>query len=99
MAQVLEPPPQGSPRGASWQWRVLPGLSVVHLFGCGCVLSDGRFAVFEGIDASITATFACEMLTLDADGVCWSPLPPMHEPRFRCACGCSSRRVRHRRRR
>ena len=49
MAQVLEPPPHGSPSGASWQWRALPGMSVLHSCGCGCVLSDGRFAVFGGV--------------------------------------------------
>jgi hypothetical protein len=92
MAQVLEPPPHGSPSGASWQWRVLPGMSDLHLCGCGCVLSDGRFAVFGGIDASGTTTSSCEVLILDADGARWSSLPPMHEPRrgFACAAigGC-----------
>jgi hypothetical protein len=91
MAQVLEPPPHGSPSGASWQWRALPGMSVLHDFGGGCVLSDGRFAVVGGEDAS-GAHSSCEVLTLDADGARWSPLPPMHEPRrgFACAAigGC-----------
>jgi hypothetical protein len=37
-----------SPHVASWQWRVLPAMSVVR-GGCGaCVLRDGRFAVFSG---------------------------------------------------
>jgi hypothetical protein len=48
MAQVLEPPPHGSPSGASWQWRALPGMSDLCVHGGGCVLSDGRFAVFGG---------------------------------------------------
>jgi hypothetical protein len=52
MAQVLEPPPHGSPSGASWQWRALPGVSVLHSYGGGCVLSDGRFAIFGGADTS-----------------------------------------------
>jgi hypothetical protein len=87
MAQVLEPPPHGSPSGASWQWRALPGTSVLHrLEGRGCVLSDGRFAVFGGEDPSESATSSCEALTLDADGARWSPLPPMHEPRCGFAC-------------
>jgi hypothetical protein len=86
MAQVLEPPPHGSPSGASWQWRALPGMSVLHDYGGGCVLSDGRFAVFGGIDASSTPISSCEVLTLDADGARWSPLPPMHEPRWGFAC-------------
>jgi hypothetical protein len=92
MAQVLEPPPHGSPSGASWQWRVLPGMSDSHDYGGGCVLSDGRCAVFGGQDASGANTSSCEALTLDADGARWSPLPPMHEPRrgFVCAAigGC-----------
>ena len=47
MAQVLEPPQHGSQNGASWQWRALPGTSVLRHYGSrGCVLSDGRFAVF-----------------------------------------------------
>jgi len=92
MAQVLEPPPHSSLSGASWQWRALPEMSVLHRCGGGCVLSDGRFAVFGGEDASGNATSSCEALTLDADGARWSPLPPMHEPRcwFVCAAigGC-----------
>jgi hypothetical protein len=86
MAQVLEPPPHGSPSGASWQWRALPGMSDLHSFGGGCVLSDGRFAVFGGWEDSGTTTSSCEALTLDADGARWSPLPPMHEPRWGFAC-------------
>jgi hypothetical protein len=87
MAQVLEPPPHGLLSGASWQWRALPGMSVLHSFGGGCVLSDGSFAVvFGGWDASGTTTSLCEVLTLDADGAIWSPLPPMHEPRRGFAC-------------
>jgi len=86
LIQVLEPPPHGSPSGASWQWRALPGTSVLHSYGCGCVLSDGRFAIFGGADAIGTATLSCEVLTLDADGARWSPLPPMNEPRWGFAC-------------
>jgi hypothetical protein len=88
-AQVLEPPPpeHGSPSEASWQWRYLPGMSVGRCGGGGCVLSDGRFAVFGGSGAS------CEALTLDGDIERWDPLPPMHEARrrfFACAAigGC-----------
>jgi hypothetical protein len=86
MAQVLEPPPHGSPSGASWRWRALPGMSDLHSYGGECMLSDGRFAVFGGWDASDTTISSCEALTLDADGARWSPLPPMHEPRWEFAC-------------
>jgi hypothetical protein len=86
MAQVLEPPPHGSPSGASWQWRVLPRMSNLHACGGGCVLSDGRFAVFVGADDNGTTTSSCEVLTFNVDGARWSPLPPMHKPRCGFAC-------------
>jgi len=81
MAQILEPPPHGSSSEASWQWRALPGMSVKRVQGVGCVLSDGRFAVFGGGDAYGNGinTSSGEALTLDADGARWSPLPPIHE--------------------
>jgi hypothetical protein len=42
-AQVMEPPPQGSPSGASWQWRALPEMGDAHRYGTvECVLSDDR---------------------------------------------------------
>jgi hypothetical protein len=102
-AQVLEPPPpppppeHGSPAAASCQWRYLPGMSVGHAFGGGCVLSDGRFAVFGGCaDNSFTPAASCEVLTLDTELYAhierWDPLPPTHEARkgFACAAigGC-----------
>jgi hypothetical protein len=87
IAQVLEPPPHEAPSEASWRWRALPGTSVFHANGgAGCVLSDGRFAVFGGIDASDTTSSSCEALTLDSDGERWDVLSPMHEPRRRFAC-------------
>ena len=42
MAQVLEPPRHGSPSEASWQWRALPGVSVLYSFGGGCVRVERR---------------------------------------------------------
>ena len=85
-AQVMEPPPHGSPSEASWQWRSLPNTSAVRLGGRGCVLSDGRFAVFGGMDTSNATISSCEALTLDADGEHWDVLPSMHEARFGFAC-------------
>jgi hypothetical protein len=88
-AQILEPPPpeHGSPSEASWQWRYLPGMSVGRAGGRGCVLGDGRFAVFGGgIDNSYTPTASCEVLTLDGDIERWDPLPPIHEARKSFAC-------------
>ena len=70
-------------------------MSCVRSGGGGCVLSDGRFAVFGGMDASNTISSSCEALTLDADGERWDVLPSMHEVRRGLACG--NRRVRDRR--
>jgi len=49
-------------------------------------LSDGRFAVFGGMDASKAISSSCEALTLDADGERWDLLPSMHEARHGFAC-------------
>jgi hypothetical protein len=87
VAQVLEPPEPGSPTEANWQWRALPGTSVGRHGGKGCVLSDGRFAVFGGKDNCITPHSSCEALTLDEDGGArWDALSPMHEARTAFAC-------------
>jgi len=85
-AQVLEPFPHGSLIDASWQWRALPGGSIEHIGGSGCVLSDGRFAVFGGMDFHGISIMSCEALTLDAEGARWDVLPPMHERRRSFAC-------------
>ena len=87
-AQVLEPPAQGSESEASWQWRYLPDMSVGRFGGRGCVLSDGRFAVFGGLDVDTALPSSCEALTLDVDGERWDALPPMHEGR--CAFACAA---------
>jgi hypothetical protein len=86
-AQVLEPPQQGtSASEASWQWTYLPAMSGEHFGGRGCVLSDGRFAVFGGWDNNNMATRSCEALTLDGDGERWVPLPPIMAARMGFAC-------------
>jgi hypothetical protein len=63
-------------------------MSVAH-YGCGgCVLSDGRFAIFGGMTANdaSTSTTACEVLSLDRDAERWEPLKPMHDARVGFAC-------------
>ena len=63
-------------------------MRVQRLGAAGCVLSDGRFAVFGGEDGEYVVVASCEALTLD--GVeRWEPLPPMREARsgFMCAAG------------
>jgi hypothetical protein len=89
-AEILEQlPDQGSLTSeASLRWRELPGMIVARA-GCGgCVLSDGRFAVFGGMTDLVarTRSAACEVLTLARDDERWEPLPPMHEARFGVAC-------------
>jgi hypothetical protein len=83
-AEVLEPPEQGSPDGA-WRWRELPHMSVHHDGGAWCVLSDGRFAVFGGMDTNNVSWTSCEALTLIGDER-WEPLPPMLEARINFTC-------------
>jgi hypothetical protein len=84
MAEVLEPPEQGSPDGL-WRWRELPPMSVRRDRAAGCALGDGRFAVFGGEDGDAVKTASCEVLTLD--GVeRWEPLPPMREARSDFVC-------------
>uniref|UniRef100_A0A7S0S9I3 Uncharacterized protein n=1 Tax=Mantoniella antarctica TaxID=81844 RepID=A0A7S0S9I3_9CHLO len=87
-AQVLEPPPYGSPGDGAWQWRSLPGTIVRHSDGgAGCVLSDGRFAVFGGMKNERTPTSSCEALTFDADGRArWEFLTPKLRRRLGLAC-------------
>jgi hypothetical protein len=76
---------------AAWTWRELPAMSVVRYGCCGCVMSNGRFAVLggeQGIGGSISS---CEALVM-GDAAHWDPLPPMHDTRgfFTCAAvaGC-----------
>jgi hypothetical protein len=92
-AEVPEPPAQGSPDGA-WRWRELPRMSIVRESAAGCVLRDGRFAVFEGNGGSdnegnggaeFVETASCEVLTLDGNER-WEPLPPMREVRSSSTC-------------
>jgi hypothetical protein len=90
-AEILEKlPNQGSlTSAASWRWRELPGMIVARGGGGGCVLSDGRFAIFggwTGFGASKTKTEACEVLSLDGDDERWEQLLPMHEVRVSFAC-------------
>jgi hypothetical protein len=89
-AEVLEPPEQRSPDGLRRR-RELPHVSVQRFRAAGCVLSDGRFAVFGGMDGNYVGLVSCEVLSLDGDER-WEPLPPMREARiaFTCAAvgGC-----------
>jgi hypothetical protein len=83
-AEVFGPPLQGG-LDAAWGWRPLPDMSVGRLSCCGCVMSDGRFAVFGG--GSVVAEQTCESLVIDNNNAAhWEPLPLMHTTRRMSAC-------------
>jgi hypothetical protein len=87
-AEVWGPPEQGA-ADAAWSWRALPAMSVDRYACCGCVMSDGRFAVLGGSSNSSNddvPTSSCEALVVDGDAD-WEPLPPMHDSRLNFACG------------
>jgi hypothetical protein len=70
---------------AAWGWRELPAMSAERYACCGCVLSDGRFAVLGG-GSNGSPTSSCEALIVDGNAH-WELLPPMHDARVFFACG------------
>jgi hypothetical protein len=58
---------------------------------CGCVMSDGRFAVLGGYNSMGSSVSSSEALVM-GDAAQWEPLSPMHDSRgyFACAAvaGC-----------
>ena len=71
----------------TWRWRELPGMSVARHACGGCVLSDGRFAVFGGKYSTTTASMAaCEVLSMNDGDERWEALPPMRDTRYCMAC-------------
>jgi hypothetical protein len=82
-AEMWEAPEQGGV-DAAWTWSDLPAMSVGRYGCCGCVMSDGRFAVLGGFRMGGTLS-ACEALVM-GDAAHWAPLPPMHDPRCYFAC-------------
>jgi len=83
--EVLELSDRVAPEGA---WRQLPPTSVGRGGGRGCVMTDGRFAVFGGMHPpSYDGVASCEALVLHEDDAHtavsshWEPLSPMLEPR------------------
>jgi hypothetical protein len=84
-AEVWGPPDQGA-ADAAWIWRELPAMSSERYACCGCVMSDGRFAVLGGESNDGVPLSSCEALAFD--GVAhWELLPPMHDARKYPACG------------
>ena len=76
--------PGGGASNAAWTWTQLPDMSVGRGGCCGCVMSDGRFAVLGGRNDS-GDTSSCEALLVGVDAH-WHPLPPMHHARSDCTC-------------
>jgi hypothetical protein len=63
-------------------------MSAVRYACCGCVMSNGRFAVLggQGMDpGSLYSLSSCEALVM-GDAAHWVPLPPMHDSRGFFAC-------------
>jgi hypothetical protein len=85
-AEVCGPPAGGAHAGA---WTQLPALSVGRYGSCGCVMSDGRFAVIGGWNTA-GYTSSCEALMVDSNEH-WHSLPPMHHARGFFACAAVAR--------
>ena len=82
-AEVWGAPDQGG-GDAAWIWTELPAMSAGRYGCCGCVMSDGRFAVLGG--GGVGGPFSsCEALVM-GDAAHWVPLPPMHDSRGFFAC-------------
>jgi hypothetical protein len=88
-AEVFGPPLQGG-ADAAWTWRALPDMSVDRFMFCGCMMCDGRFAVFGGGNPFTGLTMpTCEALTFHGDNYAdahWEPLLPMHDAREGSTC-------------
>jgi hypothetical protein len=85
-AEVLGPPEQQGAADAAWSWTELPEMSTGRYSCCGCVMSDGRFAVLGGQRNGVPMS-SCEALVIDAGVAHWAPLSPMHNARSFFACG------------
>jgi hypothetical protein len=88
-AEVWGPPASGA-SNAAWTWTQLPAMSVRRYGSCGCVMSDGRFAVLGGWTNGGEYTSSCEALRVDGDEH-WHSLPPMHHARGFFACAAVAR--------
>ena len=84
-AEMWGAPVQGA-LDAAWSWRQLPAMGVARYNCCGCVMSDGRFAVLGGWSDGGGVTSSCEALAISNDGEHWEPLLPMHDARRSFAC-------------
>jgi hypothetical protein len=85
-AEVWGAPDQGGV-DAAWIWTELPAMSAGRYGCCGCVMSDGRFAVLGGWNPNPGELLSsCETLVFDGN-THWEPLAPMQDARHQFACG------------
>jgi hypothetical protein len=82
-AEVWGPPAQGG-ADAAWSWTEHPAMSAARIACCGCVMSDGCFAVLGGYGLGGPLS-SCEAQII-GDAAHWEPLPPMHDTRGHFAC-------------
>jgi len=83
-------PPEGEAPSAMWTWTGLPSMNVGRTGCCGCVMSDGRFAVLGGYTNNGPMLSSCEALKVGADEH-WTLLPPMHHARLDFVCAAVAR--------
>jgi hypothetical protein len=86
LVEVWGAPGQGAV-DAAWSWRELPAMNTGRYGCCGCVLSDGRFAVLGAKMSGVPTWSSCEALAIDDGDAHWEPLSPMHVARIHFACG------------
>ena len=80
-------PPVEAVMDEAWTLRALPAMSVGRYGCCGCMMSDGCFAVLGGW-SNEDDTSLCEALLIGNDEH-WHTLPPMHDSRaFLRVRGC-----------
>jgi hypothetical protein len=88
-AEVFGLPLQGAPDAAR-AWSPLPYMIRGRRWCSGCVMSDGRFAVFGGMNNNTGALSTCEALEVfhgdDYADAHWEPLPHMYVAREGAAC-------------
>jgi hypothetical protein len=76
--EIWGPPEEVGAADAAWTWSNLPAMSVQRIGCCGCVMSNGRFAILGGRGNNHDSPLSCEALTIDDGDAHWEPLPPMH---------------------
>jgi hypothetical protein len=82
-------PPGGGASNAAWTWTQLPAMNVWRHNCCGCVMSNGCFAILGGSNYD-GETSSCESLMVGEDAH-WEPLHPLHHERSHLTCAAVAR--------